>query len=278
MKRILVPTDFSPASQASFAFALSLAARAKAEVFVVHMIELPFLPETTFGVQPYPLDRAAKQKAIEASTRAFEAMKEKFPSGVTVHFHPVDEYVVPGILVFVESKKIDLVVMSTHGASNLQEFFVGATAEKIARFSPVPVLAIPREVKPEAIRNIVFPSTLELNQDHLLCELKSLQHLLDARLHVLLVNTPANFYSEHEAHTLLETFARHYELCHFTLNFRSNRSGRRGIVEFVNEVHGDLIAMATHGRTGLAHFFRGSIAESVSNRIDQPIWTWKLMK
>jgi nucleotide-binding universal stress UspA family protein len=35
----------------------------------------------------------------------------------------------------------------------------------------------------------------------------------------------------------------------------------------MNEIHGNMIAMATHGRTGLAHFFKGSIAEGVLNRI-----------
>lgn len=46
----------------------------------------------------------------------------------------------------------------------------------------------------------------------------------------------------------------------------------------MNEIRGDIIAMPTNGRTGLARFLKGSITESVLNRIDHPIWTWKLEK
>jgi nucleotide-binding universal stress UspA family protein len=276
MKRILVPTDFSTPSKASYKFAIDLASRAHGEVHVVHMNELPLLPETTFGIQPYPRDPEALTKIIQAANKAFEAMKKQYPSDVPVYFNTISDYVVHGIQEYIRDNDIELVIMSTHGASNLEEFFIGSTAEKIVRLSPVPVIAIPREIKLETIKRIVFPTTLELEENDLIKNLKELQTLLNAKLHVLLINTPLDFYNEQEATKRLERFAKYYNLNDFTLNFRSHQFERTGILEFMNEIHGDMIAMATHGRTGPAHFFKGSIAEGVLNRIDHPIWTWNL--
>ncbi|HEY0654408.1 MAG TPA: universal stress protein [Chryseosolibacter sp.] len=278
MKRILVPTDFSSPSKSSFRFALDLALRARGEVFVIHMNEIPLLPETTFGIQPHPFDPEVFAKANKAALEAFESMRKECKCEVPVYFSTINDYVVPGLRAYIDENAIDLVVMSTHGASDLQEFFMGSTAEKITRFSPVPVISIPQETAVDRIKNIVFPTTLELDQADLVKDLKALQQLLQAQLHILLINTPLNFYDDHEARQRLERFAKHYDLQNFTLNFRSHHFERTGILAFVNEIQADMIAMATHGRTGLAHFLKGSIAEKVLNRIDQPIWTWNIKK
>ncbi|HEY9487226.1 MAG TPA: universal stress protein [Chryseosolibacter sp.] len=278
MKRILVPMDFSQPSLAAFRFAVALAARARAELVVVHVIELPFLPETTFGVQPYAVDPELINDLERRSIEAFEQVKAKFADGTPVAFHAIHDNVVSGIKHFVKQNQIDLIVMSTQGASGLDEFFIGSTAEKIARFSSVPVIAVPKETDLATIRNIVFPNKLELDQDDLIERLKEFQQLLTAKLHIVLINTPINFYTDEQGRKMLERFAKHYALNDFTLNFRNHQFERAGVLAFADEINGDMIAMATHGRTGLAHFFQGSIAESVLNRVEQPIWTYKLRK
>jgi len=45
------------------------------------------------------------------------------------------------------------------------------------------------------------------------------------------------------------------------------------IVKFANENHVDLIAMGTHGRTGLAHMLVGSVAERVVRTSKCPVLT-----
>lgn len=276
MKRILVPIDFSIASRASLKFAIELASKAHAEVYVLHMVVLPFLQETTFGIQPYPHDSEELQRATRAANKMFEEIRKQLPAETEIHFNTMNEDIVPGAQMFIKENGIDQIVMSIHGAHDSDDFFIGSTAEKIIRVSPVPVISIPGEAELESIRNIVFPTTLELDQRNLMKELKALQQLLHARLHILLINTPTRFYDEREASQRLEHFAMHYDLSDFTLNFRSHQFERSGILEFVNEIKGDMVAMATHGRSGLAHLLKGSIAEGVLNRIDHPIWTWKL--
>jgi universal stress protein A len=47
----------------------------------------------------------------------------------------------------------------------------------------------------------------------------------------------------------------------------------RGIVEAAERGDYDLIAMGTHGRTGLAHLLLGSVAEKVIRRTSRPVMT-----
>jgi nucleotide-binding universal stress UspA family protein len=278
MKRILVPTDFSLASKSSLKFAVALATRSKADIYVLHVNEVPLLVETTFGIQPLSPDAEALQKVVVTANKAFDTMKKELPCDVSISFKTINDTVVSGIREYIDENDIDLVIMSTRGTSDIDDFFVGSTAEKIVRLSPVPVMSIPKETTFEDIKNIVFPSVLDFDQDDLIVRLKELQQLLNAKLHILLINTPEHFHSDQQAKEKLERFARHYELTNFTLNFRSHQSERTGILEFLNESHGDMIAMATHGRTGFMHIIKGSIAEDVLNRIDQPIWTWNISK
>lgn len=51
------------------------------------------------------------------------------------------------------------------------------------------------------------------------------------------------------------------------------RSGEAsvGILEHARESEPDVIVMATHGRTGVSHFFIGSVAERVIRQADRPV-------
>ncbi|MBT8223412.1 MAG: universal stress protein, partial [Eudoraea sp.] len=46
-----------------------------------------------------------------------------------------------------------------------------------------------------------------------------------------------------------------------------------GLFQYAEAVGADIIAMPTHGRKGLAHFFKGSIGEDVANRAEIPVLT-----
>ncbi len=280
MKRILVPCDFSKPSKEAYKFALELALVSKGEIFVVHAVELPLMYETAFGIQPYPVDPELVKKMEAQANDAFQKMKQMYhaPVPITIHFKLFYDFVLPSVRAFIQENEIDLVVMGTHGASGLEEFFIGSNTEKVVRFSTVPVLAVRNAKTYGAIRNIVFPSTLALNQTDLVQHVVNLQEFFQAKLHVVFVNTPENFKTDEEGHGMLDEYAKHYKLRNYTLNFKNNFSERDGILDFAEEIKADMIAMATHSRKGLKHFFLGSVAESVVNHLDCPVWTYSVKK
>src|SRR6185369_12583169 len=126
------------------------------------------------------------------------------------------------------------------------------------------------------IKNIVFPTALQLNQSDFVNRVKELQAFFGATLHILLVNTPYNFKRTKDDKELLEEYSKHYKLENYTLNVYDYYYAEDGIINFTHNIKADMIAMGTHARKGLAHLFIGSVAEEVVNHVDCPIWTYSL--
>jgi hypothetical protein len=58
--------------------------------------------------------------------------------------------------------------MGTQGATGLKEYWIGSNTEKVVRYAAVPVLAIRKSFDVSGIKNIVFPSTMQLDQKDLI--------------------------------------------------------------------------------------------------------------
>ena len=72
----------------------------------------------------------------------------------------------------------------------------------------------------------------------------------------------------------MRDFAKKLKLQNFTMSIFNDRSEEEGIIHFASTINADLIAMATHGRTGFAHVLVGSIAEDVVNHARRPVLTF----
>ncbi len=275
MKKILVPCDFSDSAIQAFKFAVEIANQSNGEINLLHVIEIPVMHDSVMMPTMSLEETYLKEMKVRAD-KDFEKMKSKWAKdGPKVNTFVQYGAPTASISRFVEEKKIDLVVMGTKGASGLKEFFVGSNTEKVVRWSPVPVITIKKSVKASSIKNIVFPSTLHDDEEDLTMKVKAVQNFFKAKLHILYVNTPANFRTDVENHQKLNAFAKRFMLKDYTLNVFNDLSEELGVGNFVNEVKGDMIVMGTHGRKGLNHLMSGSIAEDVVNHFDCPIWTWK---
>lgn len=275
MKKILVPCDFSACAVEAYQFALKIAAKSKGEVYVLKAIELPVMIVSGFDVQPYVYDPTLLTE-LEADARTkFDKLKERFVSdGVTVTFHVKHEPPTPAIRQFVKENGIDLIVMGTKGAGGLNEYLIGSNTEKIVRKATVPVFAIRKSVDLFTIKKIILPSVLRFDQTAFIQKVKDLQAFFSASLEVLWINTPMNFKTDDESRALLEEFARNYKLQNYHLHVRNDTIEEDAILHFTKEIGGDMIAMVTHGRRGLAHALMGSVTEDVVNHIQCPIWTY----
>ncbi|WP_221393560.1 universal stress protein [Dyadobacter sp. NIV53] len=78
------------------------------------------------------------------------------------------------ILKTIEENNIDLVVMGTKGAASLRELLIGSNTEKIVRTAPVPVFTIHQAMPVSRIKDIIFPTSLDLKQSVLIGKLKTL--------------------------------------------------------------------------------------------------------
>lgn len=273
MKKILVPCDFSGAAENAFRFALDVAVQSKGEVHLLNVIELPVV-HNTFLVPVVSFEQVLLDELREASTKEFQKLIDKYRHDhikvtAEVLFGPVSSKIID----YASEKQADVIIMGSHGTSGLKGYFIGSNAEKIVRISPVPVLVV-KDYPEHPIKNIVFPNSLETaEQENLIMNVISLQEFFKARLHIVRINTPANFSSDTITRKRLEEFAGRYKLKDYTINIFNHPNEENGVIHFAQLVNADLIAMGTHGRRGLAHWLNGSVTEDIVNHIKCPIWT-----
>jgi len=150
---VLVPLDGSEASERALAHAQALAAAFDARVHLLQVISISHEYEIYHGAgegglmaMEYSIEMAeqvtaARQTRAEDYLKATAARLEA--DGIPVHTSVRQGLTLDNITDFVAENGIDLIVMSTHGRSGLQRFFIGSVTDRVIRFSHVPVLAIP---------------------------------------------------------------------------------------------------------------------------------------
>jgi universal stress protein A len=140
IKKILAPTDFSPASEKGLKYALHFAREFGAEVTLLHILE-PIVP---FAFEGLPMrlpveetgwsDAARALKALEVSARqkGVSTVRAMTRQGIASH----------EIVDAAKEFDVDLIVMATHGYTGLRHFCIGSTAERVVRAAPCHVLVV----------------------------------------------------------------------------------------------------------------------------------------
>ncbi len=284
MKKILVPTDFS--EQAGFAldFAIQIANKGIAKIILLTVVDYPGGMSSVWGggvnviggAEP-PLenvDEIFANNLIEKAKEDLEAVvnSKKISEALIV---PKVQIGNPYICITEEivDSGIDLVIIGSKGSAGLEEILIGSNTEKVVRHAKCPVLTIKRQRDIAEIKDIVFASNFEGDQSHVVNELKKIQKLLDGKLHLVKINTPNNFEANRSTKELMEDFVEKYMLDAYTLNIYNDFIEEDGIIYFAQDIDADMIALATHGRSGLMHLLSGSIAEDVVNHAKRPVWT-----
>lgn len=144
-KTILVPHDFSAGAAEAQAVAGELALSFGARVVLLHVTPLPpgMLPTTLIQ----PGDSPAQVTVGEYTTQAAGAQLEKSAVSLREMDVPVEVAALLGsvaetILDEAERRKVDVIVMGTHGRRGLAHLLIGSIAEKIVRQARVPVITV----------------------------------------------------------------------------------------------------------------------------------------
>ena len=141
--RILVPTDFSPASDAALATAKELAERFGASIHLLHVLEDPYATSAyateVYGFLPQGL-REKWQRNAEAQLATLLPAEEASAFGGTtgVLFGPPAKAIVE----HAADNGFDLIVMGTHGRGGVAHLLLGSVAERVVRTARCPVLTV----------------------------------------------------------------------------------------------------------------------------------------
>lgn len=276
MNKILVPTDFSAKAENALKVAAQIAKKFESEIFLLHMLELPLdlidpsrpsssgnLPEAIFFM------KLAHQKFSNV-------MKKEYLQGIKVHetveFHQAFE----GIMEISKKHDCDAIIMGSGGADGLKEIFIGSNTEKVVRHSEIPVLVIKKEISIFEVKKFVFATGLDQETIPTFKKAMDFAHKLNAKVELVMVNTPGNFITTRDIDLKLETYTEGIPNSDFHFSVYNDVSIETGILNYGNKIDADLIGISTHGRQGLAHFINGSLSEDLVNHSKIPIVTFKI--
>jgi len=138
LKRILVPVDFSPASNNAVEHARRLSAFTGAELIFLHVV----VPDAPFGCADLPAICANHLK--ENAEENLRSLVRTPRNGADPRARSMIRWGLPAHEVVEEAKDadVDLIVIATHGYTGWKHFCIGSTAEKVVRAAPCPVLVV----------------------------------------------------------------------------------------------------------------------------------------
>jgi nucleotide-binding universal stress UspA family protein len=286
---IVVPVDGSSFGELALPVALGIACRSGGEVRLVTVVT----PLT--GTQPKEGGDLAEEERLALATQAAEGyqaelQKRVILSGcdVPISTHVEVGTVVEGLDQHVRDAGGDLLVMTTHGRGPLRRSWLGSVADGLLRRTPCPILVIrPQEGEEVRLEEAQF--------QHILCTLdgsgesreilphaQGLAKICGARITLLRViplqfpltssltshGTRDSLGVEEQAAVALETLESEAASLRESgldvdVEVLSGVHPPDGIIDFARRASVDLVAMATHGRGGVARLILGSVADKV---------------
>lgn len=277
MKKILVPIDFSEHSEYALETAAILARKCNAKILALQMLELPNAILTSFGDS----QQIETNFSIKLAEKKFEEFLNKdYLKNVVII--PVIKYfkLFSEVNEVAKEQNADFIVMGSHGASGVKEFFIGSNTEKVVRHSDIPVLVIKHNPILMDFENVVFACDFSQEAIKPYIYANNIFKELNIKMHLLYLNLPnESFRSSTEMEKIVANFFKTAEDNYNKMGdvtYINDYTIEQGILNFSNVIGADLVAIATHGRTGLAHLFGGSISEDIVNHSTLPVMTFKI--
>ncbi|MDO5977786.1 universal stress protein [Flavivirga spongiicola] len=276
MKKIIVPIDFSEHSEYALSTAAKLAKEHDAELLALHMLEMSEVMLTAGGEQPQKIIYFLKL----AEQRFEDFLKKDYLKDIKVtpiikHFKVFSE-----VNEIAKKYDADLIVMGSHGASGVKEFFIGSNTERVVRNADIPVLVVKNNVSQVNFEVVAY--ACDFSEDSIEAYLNAVKMFdkMGSKLYLVYVNLPNDqFKNSSEIEKLAVNFFTkadgnldRMDAVHYT----SDYTVEDGILSSSIKIGADLIAIPTHGRKGLSHFFQGSVGEDVANHSTLPVITFKI--
>ncbi len=271
MRKILVPTDFSPCADTAARVGRWIAKKAGAEMLFLHGMKTPVdwvnLPKRL--EDSYPEIKAqigAAHQHLDELVR--QAEHEGIKAEKSLAFLEGFETVANTVL----DIDNDLIIMGSHGLSGIKKFALGSHTEKIMRTAHAPVLACKKPGEEIHYNTIVFASGLEEDTHPAFERLIHFAESVGAEnLYFVEVTTPYNFKPTGEVMKSIRDFVDVHDFKSISLHSYAHYTIEAGILEFAHSVGAELIGIANHGRTGLGGIFVESIPENLLRYGDLPV-------
>jgi nucleotide-binding universal stress UspA family protein len=284
-KPILVPLDGSNTSEMVIPYVEEIAANLGSGITLATVSEsgktdTMKLSETYLKRLEEQVRRGVKDLGGEANLKILTALLSGKPASEIMRY----------------AQEIDagLIVMASRGSSANEPWQLGSTAAKVIRASSKPVLLIRNPADETARRNnklikkILLPLDRSASGEAAVPYIEEMAQGLGAKLVLFHIVEPpvqtltdpdvntANVYSQKRERAAIAAYLSNIEKRLKTKGLSVSSVSEAGapadvIIDYAHENAIDLIAMSTHGRSGIGRWLLGSVTEKVINAADTPV-------
>jgi nucleotide-binding universal stress UspA family protein len=151
-RKILYPTDFSDCAVKALGYVKKLKEAGAEEVVLVYVIDVREMATMAtgvagFGETPVTYDYEVQEMMIANVKKKLEEVKREIETeGLKVHVKMPEGVPRKEILKTAEEEDVSLILLGSHGKSNLKEMLLGSVSEKVIRDSKRPVLVVKRDI------------------------------------------------------------------------------------------------------------------------------------
>lgn len=280
-QRILVPLDGSSLAERALPAAITLAqAFSATKPCECHILRV--VPPIMVALEPTLYTETIHLGEEESKSYLAAVALDYADSGVPIVPAAKTGAVAETIISYAQENDINLIVISSHGRSGLSRWVYGSIAEKVLRQSCCATLIIREQVEQVAgtFKKILVCLDGSPLAEKVLDSARSLAHCTQAELILLRVVEPANLLFDMETADQVQESVNALERSDAeaylnnlvqqlppTENILSTHTligpPADTIIDFAQEQQVDLIAMSSHGRSGIGRWVYGSVAEKV---------------
>ncbi|NIR47371.1 universal stress protein [candidate division KSB1 bacterium] len=270
-KKILCPVDFSDASRDAFEYAKAFAETFDSALVMLH-VSANITEAYTALMPDFPNYGVHKEEDL---IEQFNEFSNDWSGELNKVIRAGTPYL--EILEYAKEKEVDLIILGAKGLSKFERLFIGSTGEKVTRKSDCPVLTVHSKPKGLPIENILVPIDFSPLSYAILPIVATIASKFQAEinlLHVVEIGQRVDRDAQVKEYDYFERvkakLADEWELPQEFEKIETKKfirhhvgSAGYGIMQFAQDWDIDLIAMATHGRSGLSKVLMGSVTEKV---------------
>lgn len=283
--QIVIPLDGSPLAEQALPCAVTLGQGLPATLVLLHVVSIPSLTEEILHETELNLANLIEQ-LDERANDYLRSVADRLEEG-GLHVQQVVRHGLPAeaIIDYAERPEVELIVMSTHGYSGIRRWMHGSVAEHVLQSARAPLLLIrAREGEkgaPQAsCQRILVPLDGSEVAEQVLPPATAIAQAFDAE--IVLFQVPIVYVVDSLIGEWQLPIQGNFETAipdgQAYLNRVAGRLEEQGvnvntameigavaesIIEYADSNRIDLVAMCTHGRTGMGRWTLGSVADRV---------------
>jgi nucleotide-binding universal stress UspA family protein len=139
---VLVPTDFSDASECALKYGKAMARAFGASLYLVHVMEDLLAHAWAAEVYVASMPNLRDEVEKESRSRLAAMLSPEERDSLRAHVELLAGNPFVEIVRYAKAQDIDLIVMGTHGRGPIAHMLLGSVAERVVRKSPCPVLTV----------------------------------------------------------------------------------------------------------------------------------------